>query len=293
MSRHVFTNEEVEFLIKNYPTKGRSWCANELNLSISQIISKTSRLGLKVNYDVKSNIYKKSKKNFETNRKPESFNVNPVDFMNLNSPYHIYILGLIWSDGHVTFANNKSKTPLIKHTSISIDSEDFLPIFNLTGKWCSFKYENKKLGYKPVTIINTSNRVLGEWLILNGYRNKIKAPLFLDKIETGLRHYFFRGLSDGDGCFENNIKQIKYKKKGLRFTLSSSCDQDWSFVIKTMNELNLSYNIRKQINKKGCSSQLMLNYKESLAWAEYIYGGLDFGLARKKQKWVDVVLSNQ
>ena len=56
--------------------------------------------------------------------------------------------------------------------------------------------------------------------------------------------------------------------------------------------LGLFYNIRKLNNDKGCSSQIRLNNKESLVWAEYIYGGLDFGLTRKKNKWMEVLQHN-
>jgi hypothetical protein len=293
MKYHRFTEKEVSFLKQNYETKGSEYCSNKLGIDVGKIISKTSRMGLKINEKTKSSICSKTRKVVLSNRKNEDLNVNPEKFITLNDPYSIYLLGLIWSDGHVTFANNKAKTPLIKHTSIVEDSNDFLPIFMETGNWKNFIFENKKLNYKPIRVIHTSNRILGEWLILNGYRNKNKYPLFLDKIPKDFLHYFFRGLYDGDGYIENNVKSDKYIKKHVRCTLTSGCNQDWGFIISIFNELGLDYRIRNQKNVKGCTSHISLNTKESIIWCEYIYGGLDFGLYRKKQKWVDVININQ
>lgn len=293
MGRYIFTESDIKFLTENYPKMGAKWCADILSLSVGQIVSKTSRLGLKQSKECKTKTYSESKIKYEKSRDLNSFSVNPKIFTDLNNEYSIYLLGLIWADGHVTYANNKSKTPLIKHTSIENDSEDFLSIFLKTGDWKNFIYENKKLGYKPVRIINTSNRVLGEWLVDNGYRDKNGCPKFLDKIPENLLHYFYRGLSDGDGCFEHNIKHGKsYHKKQLKFTLSSGCNQNWSFVESVFNKLGLSYGIRNQENKKGCTSYIHLKNKESLVWAEYIYGGMDFGLTRKKNKWLEVLQHN-
>lgn len=292
--RVVFTEEQIEFLKTHYSKMGADWCSNELGISKEKIVSKTSKLGLRVGKECLSKVLSKSKANYESNRSMDSFLVNPKEFMDLKNPYCIYLLGLIWADGHVTYANNKSKTPLIKHTSLEDDSNEFLPIFLKTGKWKSFIFENTKLGYKPVRVINTSNRVLGEWLVENNYKNKNSTPKFINNIDGDLLHYFFRGLTDGDGCFENNIhKQKKTHKKQLRFTLSSGCDQDWSFVEGVLVSIGLSYNIRKLNNKKGCTSYLHLNNQESFRWAEYIYKGEQFGLSRKKNKWLDVIKHNQ
>lgn len=273
---------------------GSQWCANKLNLTTTQITSKSSKLGLKQTKECKTKVYKESKLKYENSRSLTSYSVNPKNFIELKDPYCVYLLGLIWADGHVTFANNKSKTPLIKHTSVVEDSNDFLPIFMKTGDWCDFIYENKKLGYKPVRIINTSNRILGEWLIDNNYREKNKSPKFIKHIPKKLLHYFFRGLSDGDGCFEHNINHGKIThKKHLKFTLSSGCDQNWEFVESIFNELGLNYKIRNQLNKKGCTSYISLNSKETILWAKYIYEGLDFGLSRKRNKWLEVLKHNQ
>jgi len=45
----MWTQQEIEFLIANYPERGKNWCAENLNKSEASIRQKASRLGLKQN----------------------------------------------------------------------------------------------------------------------------------------------------------------------------------------------------------------------------------------------------
>ena len=45
----AFTQEEIDFLIENYPEKGKMWCCEQLNKTESQIRTKAANLGLRIN----------------------------------------------------------------------------------------------------------------------------------------------------------------------------------------------------------------------------------------------------
>jgi hypothetical protein len=45
----AFTQEEIDFLIKNYPEKGKMWCCEQLNKTESQIRVKAAKLKLRLN----------------------------------------------------------------------------------------------------------------------------------------------------------------------------------------------------------------------------------------------------
>ena len=51
---------DIDFLIKNYPIKGKEWCCNKLKKTEASIRQKTSRLGLKI--DRKSDFFKEFQK---------------------------------------------------------------------------------------------------------------------------------------------------------------------------------------------------------------------------------------
>ena len=118
--KKIITEEQKKFLIENYSSNGAKYCSQLLNLSISTISSAAFRLGLKVDNEVAN---KNKSKNI----------INLEDYFNVTDPKISYILGLIWTDGHIVFSNNKSKTPVVKHSCVYYDAENSNKIFKSLG----------------------------------------------------------------------------------------------------------------------------------------------------------------
>ena len=196
-----------------------------------------------------------------------------------------YILGLLWADGHVTFANNNAKTPIIKHTAKNSDNIIFKEILKFSGKWNSFQYKNVGSYAKTPNTISVnwvSNRNFGQFLINNQYRNKTQSPeIILEKIPIELKSYWFRGFFDGDGS-------VTIKNKGhhsIAFTGNEK--QDWGFVVDLFNNIDIkNYKIRIVCSRRGKSSQIRITNKKDLQKFEnYIYSDFDdyqLGLLRKR-----------
>lgn len=274
-----WSQDEIIFMKENYPLHGVEYCSKKLNRSKSSISNMSNRLNLVVNYDVKI-------KNMSNNR------INSDDFIDLNNENSVvnsYILGLLWADGYIGYANNPSKTPQIKHSCVIYDSDCFNKIFKQSGDWGNYTFENKKsIGKNTMSVNWTSNRKLGEYLIKNDYRNKNKSPFkILSNIPNDMKKYFFRGYFDGDGCVTYQIQQNKYESYGIYF--SSSIDQNWDFLIHLMEKLDIkNYKIRKNTDDIGSYSQFYFKSNESsFKFLNYIYdGNLDICLKRKYDKYL-------
>ena len=206
-------------------------------------------------------------------------------FENIKDKEIAYILGLLWADGHVTFANNSAKTPIVKHSAKDSDNIVFIKILKHSGTWNSFNCKNVGSYAKtPKTIsVNwVSDRKFGEFLIENQYRNKTESPeLILEKIPNELKAYWFRGFFDGDGS-------VSIKNKGhhsIAFTGSEK--QNWKFIIELFSNLNITnYKIRTVNSRGGASSQIRItNKKDLMKFENFIYSDYDtecLGLQRKR-----------
>ena len=116
------------------------------------IVARANKIGLKVNKATLGKIISDGIKNYEHNREYKSYNVDPSIFLVIKTKEIAYLLGLLWADGNVSFANNTSKTPIIRHNAIEEDNQFFLPIFKKTGDWHSFTCLNEKaIGNKPIS----------------------------------------------------------------------------------------------------------------------------------------------
>lgn len=209
-------------------------------------------------------------------------------FENIKDREIAYILGLLWADGHVTFANNKSKTPIVKHTSKEEDNITFKEILLFSGSWNTFTCNNVGSYAKTpknILINWVSDRKLGEFLIENQYRNKTNSPdKILNKIPNELKQYWYRGFFDGDGS-------VTIKNKGHHsIAFTGHENQNWYFIIKLFNEININnYRIRIIKSRGGKSSQIRItNKKDLLKFENYLYSDYDeyqLGLFRKRKQF--------
>lgn len=213
--------------------------------------------------------------------------VNFKDFQSIKTNIHAYLLGLLWADGTVGFANNNAKTPQIKHSAKKEDNETFKNLFLKTGKWGSYCTKNVGSYTKKDAIIEvnwTSNRDLGEFLIEHDYRNKSKSP---DKIISELndiqKQFWFRGYFDGDG----SVTIIPKGHHSIAF--SSSKEQNWFFIKELFKTIGIE-NYRERIitSRNAFSSQIRITNKRDLSrFYEYLYEtSPEIGLQRKREKFM-------
>jgi len=270
-----WTDNEINFLKENFENKGKKYCSSFLHKSESSIQNKANKLKLYVNRDIVSK-----------NMSKDIINID--DYIEVKNIKISYILGLIWTDGTVGFANNKTKTPVIKHTCVKYDSDIITGIFKELN-WRHFYNENKKsIGKNTMSAHWISSRDLGNYLISNNYRSKSLGTTIYKNFNQNCISHFLRGLFDGDGCFvASNYKNDKYMQFSITF--SSNFDQEWKFLTDILNDIKVSYTIRICKDKLGKSSQLNINDTLSIYnLCEFMYkDSYGIRLERKYNKYLE------
>jgi len=273
--KKLLTDEQKKFIIENYSTKGINYCFNNLNVNKNTISSFARRNNLRVDRSV---VLRNMSKNI----------INVYDYINVKSPEIAYILGLLWADGHVSFSNNKTKTPIVKHSCVYYDSINSDTIFNKL-KWRRFESENKKsIGKNKMVTSWISSRELGDYLISYNYREKSNGTFIYENFKE-LKSHFIRGLFDGDGCITISNTGKNYKQTAIYF--SSSENQDWSFLEEILNSINVKYRIRKLKDKLGESSQICIKDSKSIfKLCEFMYLESDnIRMERKYKKYLEFI----
>ncbi len=284
----IFSESDVEFLIKNYPENGAKFCAEILHRTEGSIRIKAFKLKLKLNHGV---LQKIKRENFST-KDPSKYKVNPNQFLKINTKEVAYILGILWADGFIY----SKKYQAIRLEIKSEDMKCIDYIFKETGKW-TITHRNRK-NRQPQSTIQTSNKILVEFLLQKGYypHSIESADKILFLIPDELKHYWFRGLIDGDGCFyinkKNNIHQL---------SISGSYDQDWAYIINVFNNLNIKYSVNRRKQAQGTkinkfSYIRIANRKDIINFGNYIYKGYmgdKMGFLRKHKKFLEIIGDDQ
>ena len=200
------------------------------------------------------------------------------------SPESCYMLGFLWGDGFL------GSSYQIGVNNIYHDVANILWIFNTFGNW-QIKERHRENRQKQLSL-HINDEVFYRFLESVGYRVKKSesASLIINEIPERMRKYWWRGFFDADGhiTFEENRTGGVNK---ISFSLSSSYDQDWSFVHVLFEKLNITkYQTYKHIheNNKGKFCQIrMSSFNEILKFLEYIYDGDNhIGLGRKYFKYL-------
>ncbi len=225
-------------------------------------------------------------------KKTIGFSVDPAQFYSTNTPEVAYILGLLWADGYVL---HKSKNGRLRNrVSIANQIEDFdvfIKILNKVGRW-SVTYRKLK-NRKEQGSATISNRPLVEFLMNNDYISKSTASAckILSTIPEHLKHYWFRGLFDGDGCIYFNPSGLH-----IKMSIASSYNQDWKYVENLFNNkfLDKSFRIKRTLKSDGSGYSKIEVTKRStiLKFLDYIYTNYRsdrIGLPRKYEKYLKVI----
>jgi len=272
----AYSQEELSFLLENYSNYGAQYCASKTGRSLNSILIKANRMGLKLS----DKCYKRIKNAAAKNRKKRDFKykVPAKNFISNITPESAYILGLLWADGCVRIT--KANTASIKIESISKDMKEYCPIFKKTGSWG--RYTRQRQGWQETTSLFTSNRPLANYLIQNGYKaNNKDASLILRLIPNELLHYWFLGLTDGDGSWYANPKTHQ-----KQFSISSHINQNWCYLTNQLELLNIiDYKSYASKNTKGAGSAVELKtYHDLIIWGNFVYKDYNInkiGLNRK------------
>lgn len=211
-------------------------------------------------------------------------------FVDVKKPEAAYLLGLIWADGWI---NRKD----VAVQMVDEDMVDLVKVFETTGDWRTCL--RRKEGRKPQRQFVTNNVEWKAYLESHGYGKKStqSACSILSTIPEHLRHYWFRGLFDGDGCIF-----ISDKKRIQNMFVSSTYEQDWTYMEGLAERLGLRFYCRR-IKRRQPSHRAfanlwsyssifeVVNLLSCHALGTYLYQGYEIdgiGLKRKHAKWLRI-----
>jgi len=280
-----WSKEDDDWLVNNYPILGSKGCINQLGRSKKAITARCNLLGLRLVSSIKSVLMSKP---------ASECNVNPDSFYDIQDKEIAYFLGFMWADGYLNASKNGSNH-LITIKILEDDMVKLKPIFDNVGKWNYYVRTHDNAGWRNTETMTTNNKRLFDFLVDNGYDEKsVASPdKILSKIPDDLKSYFFLGLSDGDGCF------YYYKPKTgsiqRQFTITSSYEQDWSYMVKLCDDMGIKYKIKLSsgVNPKtgnvNSSSQFRVTNRVGIQkLGGYLYKSFDvdgIGLPRKYDKY--------
>ncbi len=278
MKRYKWTNEKEKWLTENYKQMGPKECAKIMKLNVTQIHNKAHKLKLKLPKDLKSKLQSIS---------PEKCNINPNHFYNIKDKEVVYLLGLMWADGFMYQSPTKHVSNL-GFTMVKEDIEMIKPYIDIIGKWNYHERKQTNPKWKPSMNVITNNKRIFDFLVEHDYDKKshVSADKILSKIPNNLKHYFFLGLIDGDGCFYHYVPENGSTLR--QFALASTYEQDWSYFETLCTELDIKYKVKRNKGEKSSSSYVRITNKGGIKkLGDYLYQNIkedNIGLIRKYEK---------
>lgn len=286
MPSHLYTLTDDQFIIDNYATLGATGCAKQMGRTRASVYYRRRVLNLPVlDQALRNRLVGAAVAGTDISTERPIL----VDtFAHVTTPEAAYILGLLWADGYV----HPEKVVL---TCLRVDALDYMVTFATTGTWRFSDYRPKRYGVpmQPSRTIRTGHTALATYLHTKGYASKSSgsACLILSTIPDHLKHYWFRGLFDGDGY-------IGYSKSGMSWVkLTSSYDQDWTYMTRLCTSLGIVFKIHRDryINRHGkVNSRSVFSIHNAIgvrSFCDYIYQGRkndEIGLTRKHAKWLEL-----
>lgn len=267
----TWTKEESEFLKQNYSSKGAEYCSQVLNKSSSKVRARANNFGLILD------------KPFRVDKEKVLVYRDFNNIFDLNNPKILYLLGFIWADGYI------GKTVTISNVSKDLDEiiEKIDLVKLLLG--VSIKYRQpQRNGWQPQTAITFGNKEVIQFLVDNNYtKSRLNEPIILDKISEHLKHYWFRGYLDGDGC----IYYIASNKAQCYLSFSGNSHSTYQFLQDLGQQFSVvpSIKCRKSRINSTYARVTFEGIKRALPILDYIYQGWDefnLGLERKYQKYL-------
>jgi len=241
--------------------KSASAVGRILGLSTNQVYGQLQKHGIKKN-------------------KPKSTKWFNMSFKNLNDD-EIYLLGFLWADGFLT-----SRKYALQCEIVLDDFVDLKKTFENVGQWGMYSRKStckKGVNRKARMLLTISDVNLVNKLISFDFdkKNYICPTKILKILPNKKRYLFYRGYSDGDGCFY-------ITEKAKHFFFGSTYNQDWSHIESLFDSLKIKhYNVQRSTSKlKYKDSRIRISSKDAVVkLANYLYQNrLDLGLKRKYEK---------
>jgi len=259
-----YTQEEIDFLIENYPKYGSKYCQPFLKgRSLDAINAVAARNGLKCTNKVVH---------------PDLQNVSISKFKPITTREVAYFLGYFWADGNII----KYESGGITHHRIAMeivktDADSISSIMSSIGRWAI--QIRKRDSWKTTTTFTTSNKDLYEFLEENDYLDKSTAEptRILSLIPDELQIYFWKGLLDGDGSIGSVGRDAWYLE------LASTHEYQYKEFEKWITSYTDKGSIYRQVSKRGHKSSVYKLYGRKIIPICNVIP--DFGLERKTRKF--------
>ncbi len=269
----------LEYIKENYPKNGSKEIMKRYSLSKTTLRSIVRKLKIRLLDGVFNKIC------IEARFKPiENYPVDARKFIKVVSPEVAYLLGFLWADGYILQTKKISYVVALK--IVEKDANDLKNLFDMTGKWNFCLPRKEKEEHQQTCKITTSNKFLHDFLRENDYGNKhgVEPKKILSKIPNNLHNYFFRGLFDGDGC-------LYVKNSKVQATIASVYDQNWDFVKKILEKLDVKYRVVRTISNVGNKSSIIsiTGKTHTLKFMDYLYNNKNLdkiGMNRKYDKYL-------
>ena len=273
------TEEQSKYCRENY-RKGITHCAEYTNKSKSYISDFFKKNNLVLTKEEKWLVASMGRRYNE-----DQVTVKSPQFLDIQTPEVAYFLGYFWADG---CARDRGWC-----FSICIATEDYLNIkervLDKMGYWPASKIKKNHKKYKECTQLRVHNSTVKEFLISTDHHIKsyVNSDKILSKIPDRLKHYWWRGLLDGDG-------HIGLDKNGYHINIAATHDYDWSSAVRLFNWLGITkYSIVKTVSEKGRNSSIKLDARDNVfKFLSYIYQNREsdgIGLNRKYKRYLAFV----
>lgn len=285
--KYILQASQLEWFKENYSALGGQKCSEHLKLPVRFLRKTARKYGLKV---CKSVIAQNcSKRIIKMHQDKFQVDMLKIKDITIDSPEKAYSLGFLWGDGYLV-----SHSPTCKYINFSIVRSDFDNIFKYFecwGKW-SIHYAAERRGHKEQGQATLCNRIMGWFLKENDYKNKstVSPTKILSNIPEVLRHYWWRGYIDADGCFYYHHKQYLYQ-----FSIAGSYNQDWQETMALFSLIGIKkYKVNRRLHTNYKSYKdtrdsviRVSNSRDIVKLGDYIYrDGCDIGLIRKYEKYL-------
>lgn len=194
------------------------------------------------------------------------------------TPEAAYVLGILWADGNLNLN--------LRHSQIRIGlvADDFDHIHHLFRGW-GFCVQNRG-ACRVVYHASFCHKQLCQFLGNFGYTTKsVGTPIkILAHIPVELRHYFYRGWSDGDGHW-GCVERGHYSP-----VVAGDFQQDWSALEDLGKALNVRTRVDFQQRERGNGSVFVfVGKRAALRFGHYIFSGELVGFPRKRASWTTFV----
>lgn len=269
MVKIIYSQEEEDFLIKNYANMGPKKCSELLNKPIDQVRNYArNKLNLLVSHEFKSKLSLKTNKKIKNHKKNLGANYS------LNNPEIAYLLGFSWGDGYIYKKHN-----YLAIECIATDMKYIIKIVEHLNLRHSISYLFKKNRIPAIKCTISDPRVcfIPE---IEDYKNKSKIgpERILAKIPKKLHYAFLLGLLDADGSFSNE-----------KITISGPFRYNWNEIVKLFpiddsGDIKI-YNTKNIYNDRQhrYSCMILNKFIECEKVIKYIYQNKNLkGLSRKR-----------